>query len=92
MMFRISQIVLVGLTCATMLTVGLGFVFPVSSAVGALCDILLSRRASFLSGCSTANDFDGLIARDGFPSALRPAHLVQAPYPKARPFSAAVLV
>ncbi len=39
-MFKISQIALSGLICATMLTIGLGFVFPVSGAVGAVCDVL----------------------------------------------------
>ena len=39
-MFKVSQIVLAGLVSAFMLTIGLGFVFPVSSAVGAVCDVL----------------------------------------------------
>jgi hypothetical protein len=49
-MFRISQIALVGLTCATMLTVGLGFVFPVSGAIGALCDIVAVASCFFFVG------------------------------------------
>ena len=49
-MFKISHIVLTGLICATMLTIGLGFVFPVSGAVGAVCDVLAVASGVFFVG------------------------------------------
>ena len=46
----ISQIVGSGLICATSLAVGFGFVIPVSSAVGDLCDLLAVGSGVFLVG------------------------------------------
>ena len=55
-MFKVSQITLTGLICVIMLAIGLGFVFPVSGAVGAYASSWLSRLAFFLSGCLMANN------------------------------------
>ena len=49
-MFKVSQITLTGLACATMLIIGLGFVFPVSGAVGAVCDVLAVASGVFFVG------------------------------------------
>ena len=49
-MFKVWQITLTGLVCATMLAVGLGFVFPVSGAVGAVCDVLAVASGVFFVG------------------------------------------
>ena len=55
-MFKVSQITLTGLICVIMLAIGLGFVFPVSGAVGAVCDVLAVASGVFLSGCLMANN------------------------------------
>jgi len=49
-MFKISQIVLAGLVSAIMLAIGLGVVFPVSGAVGAVCDVLAVASGVFFVG------------------------------------------
>ncbi len=49
-MFKFSQIALVGLICATMFAIGLGFVVPVSSAVGGVCDVLAIASGVFFVG------------------------------------------
>jgi hypothetical protein len=46
-MFKISQIMLTGLISAIMLAIGLGFVFPVSSAVGAVWDVFAVASGVF---------------------------------------------
>ena len=46
----ISPIVGSGLVCATMLAIGFGFVIPVSSAVGDLCDLLAVGSGMFFVG------------------------------------------
>ena len=46
-MFKVSQVTLTGLVCATMLTIGLSFVFPVSGVVGAVCDVLAVASGVF---------------------------------------------
>ncbi len=49
-MLKISQIALTGLICATMLAIGIGLVFPVSGAVGAVCDVLAVASGVFFVG------------------------------------------
>ena len=49
-MFKISQIALTGLICATMLIIGLGLIFPVSGAVGAVFDVLAVASGVFFVG------------------------------------------
>ena len=49
-MFKFSQFTLTGLICVTMLAIGLGFVFPVSGAVGAVCDVLAVASGVFFVG------------------------------------------
>ena len=49
-MFKISQITLTGLVCLITLAIGLGFVFPVSGAVGAVCDFLAAASGVFFVG------------------------------------------
>ena len=49
-MFKVSQITLTGLICLIMLAIGLGFVFPVSRAVGALCVVLAVASGVFFVG------------------------------------------
>jgi len=45
-MFKIWQIALTGLICATMVTI----VFPVSGAVGSVCDVLAVASGVFFVG------------------------------------------
>jgi hypothetical protein len=49
-MFKVSQIMLTGLVSAIMLAIGLGFVFPVSGAVGSVCDVLAVASGVFFVG------------------------------------------
>jgi hypothetical protein len=49
-MFKVSQITLSGLICVIMLAIGLGFVFPVSGAVGAVCDVFAVVSGVFFVG------------------------------------------
>ncbi len=49
-MFKVSQITLTGLTSVIMLAIGLGFVFPVSGAVGAVCDVSAVASGVFFVG------------------------------------------
>jgi F0F1-type ATP synthase assembly protein I len=49
-MFKFSLIALSGLICAIMFAIGFGFVAPVSSAVGGLCDVLAVASGVFLVG------------------------------------------
>lgn len=49
-MVNASLITVVGLTCATMLVIGFGFVVPVSNSVANVCEVLAVATAVFLVG------------------------------------------
>ena len=49
-MFKLSLIALIGMICATMLAIGLGFVFAVSGAVGAVFDVLAVASGVYFVG------------------------------------------
>ena len=49
-MIKFSLIALVGFICATMFAIGLGFVVPVSSAVGGVCYVLAVASGVFFVG------------------------------------------
>jgi hypothetical protein len=49
-MVKASLIATIDVICATMLAIGLGFVVPVSGAVGDVCDVLAVASGVFFVG------------------------------------------